>query len=77
MARPVEQIHQEIRALSAPDKEALLRWLWEELDGPGSADADAKWLAEARRRDAEFESGVEPGIAGEEVFEDIRASLKR
>jgi putative addiction module component (TIGR02574 family) len=77
MARPVETIHEEIRALSAPEKGALLRWLWEELDGPASADVDAKWLAEARRRDAEFDSGAEPGIPGEEVFEDIRASLNR
>ncbi len=77
MARPVEQIHEEIRALSASEKESLLRLLWEELDGPASPDVDAKWLAEAQRRDAEFESGVETGIPGEQVFEEIRASLKR
>jgi len=44
MARPLAIIEQEIRELSVSDKEALLRVLWEELDGPADIAVDAAWL---------------------------------
>lgn len=49
MAQPLAQIQEEIRTLSASDKEALLRLLWEELDNPSDPDVDAAWLEEVRR----------------------------
>src|ERR1700746_2071748 len=52
MARTLQQIQEEIRGLSTSDKEALLRALWEDLDGPPDRDVDQAWLEEARRGDA-------------------------
>jgi hypothetical protein len=49
MARPLAVIEQEIRELSISDKEALLRVLWEELDGPPDEAVDAAWLEEVQR----------------------------
>ncbi|MEQ1579505.1 MAG: addiction module protein [Steroidobacteraceae bacterium] len=77
MARPLEQIQQEVLALSVADKEALLRVLWEELDGAGDKDVDAAWLAEAKRRDLEIESGVAETIPADDVYRAIEASLKK
>jgi len=44
MAQPLAKILEQIRTLGASDKEALLRLLWEELDGPSEPDVDAAWL---------------------------------
>jgi putative addiction module component (TIGR02574 family) len=77
MARPLQQIQEEIRGLSTSDKEALLRALWEDLDGPPDPNVDAAWLAEARRRDAELDSGSVEAVPASEVFERLRDSLKK
>ena len=77
MARPLQQIQDEIRGLSTSDKEALLRALWEDLDGPADPDVDAAWLAEAQRRDTELDSGSADSAPASEVFERLRASLKK
>ena len=77
MARPLAQIHEEIRELSVADKETLLRVLWEELDGPGDADVDAAWLEEAKRRDQQIEDGTVETIPADEVFRSLEASLKK
>jgi putative addiction module component (TIGR02574 family) len=77
MARPLQQIQEEIRGLSISDKEALLRALWEDLDGPPDPNVDAAWLEEARRRDAEFDSGSVDSVPASEVFERLRGSLKK
>jgi putative addiction module component (TIGR02574 family) len=76
-ARPLASIQDEIRALSTPEKEALLRALWEELDGPADRDVDAAWLAEAQRRDRELESGGAQSLPADEVFSRLEASLKK
>jgi hypothetical protein len=49
MASAVDIIEEQIRALSTPDKEALLRVLLEELDGPPDPQVEAAWLAEVQR----------------------------
>jgi hypothetical protein len=49
MARPLATPEHEIRALGTADKEALLRVLWEELDGPPDTEVESAWLAEAQR----------------------------
>jgi hypothetical protein len=77
MARQLQQIQDEIHALSTSDKEILLRALWEDLDGPADADVDALWLEEAKRRDAELDAGTSESIAAADVFAQLRASLKR
>jgi putative addiction module component (TIGR02574 family) len=77
MARPLASLQDEIRALSIPEKEALLRALWEELDGPADRDVDAAWLAESQRRDEELESGAVQALPADEVFDRLKATLKK
>jgi putative addiction module component (TIGR02574 family) len=77
MARPLASLQDEIRALSTPEKETLLRALWEELDGPADRDVDAAWLAEAQRRDDELDNGAVPALPADEVFDRLKATLKK
>jgi putative addiction module component (TIGR02574 family) len=77
MARPLEEIREEIRALSTSDKEELLRSLWEELDGPPDPDVEAAWLEEIQRRDLELEQGKVQSIPAEEVFRRLRSMPKK
>ena len=77
MARSLANLEEEIRALSTADKEALLRSLWAELDGPADVDVDATWLAEAQRRDQELDDGQVQSLPADEVFARLEASLKK
>ena len=77
MARPLAVIEQEIRELSVSDKEALLRVLWEELDGPADVAVDAAWLEEVKRRSREIDEGRVDSIPAEEVFARLEALIKK
>ena len=77
MARSRAIIGEEIRALSTADKEALLRALWADLDGPSEVNVDGAWLAEAQRRDQEMGDGEVRSPPADEVFARLEASLKR
>jgi hypothetical protein len=77
MARPISTIEQEIRSLSASDKENLLRVLLEELDGPPDLEAEAAWLVEVRKRSHELDASAVECIPASEVFETIDSSLKK
>jgi hypothetical protein len=77
MARPLAKLEEEIRTLSTAEKEALLRALWEELDGPADRDVDAAWLNEGQRRDLELDAGQVRSVAADEVFQRLEATLKK
>jgi putative addiction module component (TIGR02574 family) len=77
MARPFAVIEQEIRELSVSDKEALLRVLWEELDGSPDEAVDAAWLEEVQRRSRELDEGLVHAIPAEEVFARLEALTKK
>lgn len=77
MARGISEIETEVRNLDRGQQERLLRALLEELDGPSDADADRVWLDEVQRRSAEFDAGLVTAISAEEIFERVRARLKR
>lgn len=77
MARPISEIEKEVRSLDRPEQERLLRALLEEIDGPADMDADRAWIEEVQRRSAEFDAGLVEVIPAEEVFERVRARLKR
>lgn len=77
MARPITEIQEEIRRLSAAEKEEVLRTILEELDGPADPDAEAAWLREAERRAAELDSGQVQAIPAEEVFRQLDSLLKK
>ena len=77
MVRPLAQIEQEIRTLSAPEQEALLRALWEELDGPPDVTAEAAWLEEVQRRGREIDEGRVELVPADQVFRKLEDSLKK
>jgi putative addiction module component (TIGR02574 family) len=77
MARPLSKIQEEIRTLSASDKEALLQLLWEELDGPSDPNVEAAWLEEVRRRGQQIDAGQVELIPADQVFRKLEASLKK
>ena len=77
MARPLQQLQEEIRALSTTEKEALVRVLLEELEEPADPLIDAAWLEEARRRSREIDDGVVTCIPADEVFRRLEASLRK
>lgn len=77
MARPLKQIEDEIRALSAAEKEALVRVLLEDLDEPADPAIDAAWVAEAQRRSREIDDGAVACVPADDVFRRLEASLRR
>jgi putative addiction module component (TIGR02574 family) len=77
MARAIAEIESEIRHLTRPEQERLLRALLEELDGPVDPNAERAWLEEVQRRSAEFDAGLVKSIPAEEVFERVRSRLKQ
>ena len=77
MSRPVARIQEEIRRLSAAEKEEVLRTLLEEIDGPPDSDVESAWLKEVERRAGEIESGQVQCVPAEEVFRQLDALLKK
>ena len=77
MARPLAQIQEEIRTLSDSEKEALLRVLWEELDGAPDPNVEAAWLEEVRRRSQQIDTGQVELVPADQVFRDLEDLLKK
>lgn len=76
MAKTIEDIENEIRALSADDRRHLLRDLIADLDGGMDQDVEEAWLVEVERRYKELKEGGAEVIPSEEVFARVRARLK-
>ena len=77
MSRAVAELEAEIRSLNSDDKMGLIRALLAELDGPGEADVERAWIEEAQRRHREIVDGTVQPVAGDRVFENLRARLNR
>jgi hypothetical protein len=77
MARPIEEIEREIRALAPAEQEQLLRALLEELEGPADPDVEREWIEEAQRRSRELDPGMVKPIPANEVIARARSELKR
>lgn len=77
MAKTIEDIENEIRALSADDRMHLLRDLIADLDGSMDEGVEKAWLEEAERRYNDLKAGKAELIPAEEVFAKARARLKR
>ena len=77
MARPIEEIEREIRALAPAEQEQLLRALLEELEGPADPDVEREWIEEAQRRSRELDQGMIKPIPANEVIARARSELKR
>lgn len=77
MARAIRDIENDIRALSADEKTALLRTLIAELDTPADANIERAWLETSQRRYRELVEGKVKGVPGPLVFERLRSRLER
>jgi putative addiction module component (TIGR02574 family) len=77
MARKLEDIECEIRALSTPERLHLLRDLVADLDGAIDDDVENAWLEEAGRRYRELKNGTVTPVPAEEVFARARARIKK
>ncbi len=77
MTANVAEIEAKIRALSLEDKTELIRSLISELDGPADADVERAWALEAERRHREIVEGKVKTIPAQQVFQSLRARLKK
>lgn len=77
MATALKEIEEKIRSLEPEEKAELLRSLIAELDGPPDSDVERAWLEVAKRRHRELLEGKVKAVPGDEVFERVRARLKR
>lgn len=77
MASDVAQIEAKIRSLSFEDKTELLRALIGELDGPADTNVEQAWLVEAQRRHREIDEGKVQPVPAQQVFDRLRARLKK
>ena len=77
MSTDVAQIEAKIRLLSFEDKAELLRALIGELDGPADTDVEQAWLREAQRRHREIAEGKVQPVPAQQVFDHLRARLKK
>ena len=75
MARPVQELESDIRALSREDKVDLLRSLIAELDAPADPNVERAWLETAQRRYREIVDGRVKGVPGPLVFARLRTRL--
>jgi hypothetical protein len=75
MARAVQDIEQDIRALSGEEKTRLIRSLIAELDAPADPNVERAWLEASQRRYRELVEGKVKGVPGPLVFERLRAKL--
>jgi putative addiction module component (TIGR02574 family) len=76
MARTVDELETEIRALSVDDRMHLLRDLIADLDGAPDSDVERAWLEEAERRYNEIKDGIVAPIPADKVFAQARAKLR-
>jgi hypothetical protein len=76
MARTIEDIEKDIRALSGEEKRQLLRTLIAELDTPADPNVEKVWLEASQRRYRELVEGKVKGIPGPLVFERLRSRLR-
>lgn len=77
MSTRVAELEAKIRSLSPEDKAELLRSLIADLDGPADADVERAWLEEAQSRHREIAEGKVQSIPAAQVFENLRARLKK
>lgn len=75
VAKAINEIEQDIRALSSEEKLQLLRALLAELDAPADMNVERAWLETSQRRYRELVEGKVQGVPGPLVFERLRARL--
>jgi hypothetical protein len=76
MASSLEDLSLELLGLPASDRALLVQRLISSLDESHWPDAEALWLAEAKKRSAEIDRGVVECIPAEEAFRRASQELK-
>jgi len=79
MSARFDDLARQASALSREEKEALLRALIADLDGPpdgSEEEIERLWVEEARRRFDEYQRGEVEAIPGEEVMARLREQLR-
>ena len=76
MTRVLADLESEIRALTASERNLLLKSLISDLDAPADPDATQAWLVESERRLAEIEAGTAKTFPGDAVIREARSLLK-
>lgn len=74
MAATLEALAEEALALSVADRAELIERLLASLGA--DPENDDAWLAEAKRRDAEIESGKVTAVSGAEAVARLRAKFR-
>jgi len=76
MARTVEELEADALDLSQEDRTRLFERLLLSFDAPADDEVARAWAEEALRRDEAMESGEEPGVPAEEVFQRLRSTYR-
>jgi len=79
MARPVQEIEQELLNLPQTERARLAHRLIVSLDEglPAEEGVEAAWLEEIKRRDAEIERGDAQPIPADEAMRRVAEALKK
>jgi len=77
MSSIIEELEQQILRLNQDQKEAILRTLLADFDGPLDSDARSRWLDLALRRKHEIESGSVTPVAAEDAYARVRVRLRQ
>jgi len=76
MARSLDEVQRDARALSERERALLLQALILDLDAPLEANVDGAWLEESERRLAQVESGESATVPGSSVIAEAKSRLK-
>lgn len=77
MSLTLDQIVAEVRQLPREQSAELFDRLLAETVNTPDAEIEQAWKIETRRRIAEIENGVEPGVPGEEALAELRRIVGR
>jgi putative addiction module component (TIGR02574 family) len=76
-SRSIESIQQAALGLQPAARAQLTHTLVQSLAALPESEISELWQSEAKRRDAEMDSGQVAGIPGEEVFRHLHARYKK
>ena len=76
MAVALKKIEAELMKLSPRARARLIKRLLSSLDGEPESYSEESWVAEAKRRDEELQSGKAKGIPAETTFKRARSALR-
>jgi len=76
MIGKLKEIEDQARRLSASDREALARRLFESVHHKELTNVDESWIAVAEERYGAYRSGQDKGIEEEDFFGRVRGDLK-